>query len=62
MATDAKLMEGITKSQNDYVWQDREIRFDSRPNTLACRKGEQIIGTPCGITVSNMLTVCRLYQ
>lgn len=37
-------MEGITKNQNDYVWQDREIRFDSKPITLACRKGEQIIG------------------
>jgi Bardet-Biedl syndrome 5 protein len=24
----------------DYVWQDREIRFDSRPEYLECRKGE----------------------
>lgn len=38
-------MEGITKQQTDYIWQDREIRFDSKPMLLACRKGEKIIGT-----------------
>eukprot|EP00606_Chrysophyceae_sp_TOSAG23-5_P000874 GSChrysophyteH2.ASY1.ANO1.807.1 assembled CDS len=25
---------------SDYVWQDREIRFDSKPDLLECRKGE----------------------
>ena len=29
--------------KGDYIWQDREIRFDSKPNLLACRKGEKII-------------------
>lgn len=27
----------------DLIWQDREIRFDSKPTLLACRKGEKII-------------------
>jgi len=36
-------MEGIIRQQTDYVWQDREIRFDSKPALLACRKGEKII-------------------
>jgi hypothetical protein len=47
--SDNKLLEGITKHQNDYIWQDREIRFDSRPHTLACRKGETIIGTALSV-------------
>lgn len=33
------------KQQSDYIWQDREIRFDSKVNLLACRKGEKIIGS-----------------
>lgn len=28
----------------DYIWQDREIRFDCRPQLLACRRGETLIG------------------
>jgi hypothetical protein len=44
MAADLKLMEGANKQQSDYVWQDQELRFDSRPIMLACRKGETIIG------------------
>jgi hypothetical protein len=32
------------KQQSDYIWQDREIRFDSKPTLLACRRGEKIIG------------------
>ena len=27
----------------DYIWQDRELRFDSKPALLACRRGEKII-------------------
>ena len=27
----------------EYVWQDRELRFDSKPPLLACRRGEKII-------------------
>ncbi len=30
-------------ASNDLVWQDREIRFDAKPNLLACRKGEKLI-------------------
>ena len=37
-------MEGVTKQQSDYIWQDREIRFDSKPTLLACRRGEKVIG------------------
>lgn len=37
-------MDAINKSQNDYIWQDREIRFDSKPTLLATRRGEKIIG------------------
>jgi hypothetical protein len=33
------------KQQSDYIWQDREIRFDSKVTLLACRKGEKIIGS-----------------
>lgn len=29
--------------QSDFVWQDREIRFDSNPALLNCRKGEMVI-------------------
>ena len=39
--------EGIASSANklqtDYVWQDREIRFDSKPALLSNRRGEKII-------------------
>lgn len=31
------------QEQQEFVWQDREIRFDSKPQTLACRKGEKLI-------------------
>jgi Bardet-Biedl syndrome 5 protein len=27
----------------EYVWQDRELRFDTHPKHLACRTGEKII-------------------
>ena len=27
----------------DYIWQDREIRFDENSKLLDCRKGEKII-------------------
>ena len=27
----------------EYVWQDRELRFDSKPALLACRRGEKVI-------------------
>jgi Bardet-Biedl syndrome 5 protein len=30
-------------SDTDYVWQDREIRFDAPPALLDCRKGEIVI-------------------
>ena len=36
--------QSIIKQQSDYIWQDREIRFDSKINLLACRRGEKIIG------------------
>jgi len=37
-------MESAVKNNSDYIWQDREIRFDSKPQLLQCRRGEQIIG------------------
>lgn len=27
----------------ELVWQDREVRFDDKPQNLACRKGERVI-------------------
>ena len=34
------------KSQNaPYVWQDREVRFDSPVSALQCRLGETVIDT-----------------
>ena len=34
------------KSQNaPYVWQDREVRFDSPISALECRPGETVIDT-----------------
>ena len=34
------------KSQNAlYVWQDREVRFDSPVSALECRPGETVIDT-----------------
>jgi hypothetical protein len=27
----------------DFVWQDREVLFDAKPNQLDCRRGEKII-------------------
>ena len=34
------------KSQNaSYVWQDREVRFDSPVSALQCRPGETVIDT-----------------
>eukprot|EP01032_Pedospumella_encystans_P038536 gene38536-43662_t len=36
-------MESAVKNNSDYIWQDREIRFDSKPQLLQCRRGEQII-------------------
>jgi Bardet-Biedl syndrome 5 protein len=40
-------MEGISisRAQYEFIWQDREIRFDSKPYFLACRKGEFVIGS-----------------
>jgi Bardet-Biedl syndrome 5 protein len=29
--------------QQEFVWQDREIRFDSRAQLLSCRRGEKMI-------------------
>jgi hypothetical protein len=37
-------MESAIKQQTDYIWQDREIRFDCKPQLLQCRRGEEIIG------------------
>ena len=37
-------LESAVKQASDYIWQDREIRFDSKPFLLDCRRGEQIIG------------------
>ena len=50
------------KQQSDYIWQDREIRFDSKVNLLACRKGEKIIGSSynyslCGIRIRNSYVI-----
>mmetsp|Transcript_24166 Transcript_24166/g.53773 ORF Transcript_24166/g.53773 Transcript_24166/m.53773 type:complete len:351 (-) Transcript_24166:2076-3128(-) len=36
-------MDSVTKQQSDYIWQDRELRFDSKPHLLQCRRGEQMI-------------------
>jgi len=36
-------LEAVTRNQTDYIWQDREIRFDTKPFLLACRRGEQVI-------------------
>ncbi len=30
-------------STAEYVWQDREVLFDSKPNALKCRPGELVI-------------------
>ena len=27
----------------EYIWQDRDIKFDANPTLLSCRKGEVII-------------------
>lgn len=37
-------VEPINRPQTDYIWQDREIRFDSKPVLLGNRKGERVIG------------------
>lgn len=39
-------MEGnaITRNQYDYIWQDREIKFDCKAYFLSSRKGEMLIG------------------
>lgn len=36
-------MESSIKQQTDYIWQDREIRFDSKSQLLSCRRGEKLI-------------------
>ena len=36
--------ESIIKQQTDFIWQDREVRFDCKFSLLSCRRGEQIIG------------------
>jgi Bardet-Biedl syndrome 5 protein len=36
-------LDSVVKQQSDYIWQDRELRFDSKPHLLQCRKGEQVI-------------------
>ena len=28
---------------HEFIWQDRDIKFDSNPSLLSCRKGEVII-------------------
>ncbi len=33
----------MESGNQDYIWQDREIRFDENSKLLACRKGEKII-------------------
>ena len=30
-------------SSPEYIWQDRDIKFDTSPSLLSCRKGEVII-------------------
>lgn len=37
------MAEDTLKQQTEYIWQDREVRFDSKPAMLACRRGEKII-------------------
>lgn len=38
------LFEMTTKEKVvEYIWQDRELRFDSKPILLACRRGEKVI-------------------
>ena len=32
-----------TAQQQDFIWHDREIRFDSKIQLLTCRKGEKLI-------------------
>ena len=29
--------------QNEFVWQDRDIRFDCKQSLLACRSNEEVI-------------------
>lgn len=36
---------GSKSFEPTYCWQDREIRFDSRPPDTECRKGEELIDT-----------------
>lgn len=37
-------LESVIKQQTDYIWQDREIKFDCKTILLNCRRGETIIG------------------
>jgi len=37
-------LESAIKQQTDYIWQDREIKFDCKIILLNCRRGETIIG------------------
>ena len=33
----------LTLPVHEYIWQDRDIRFDSKPRHLACRINEEVI-------------------
>lgn len=33
----------VVENDEDYLWQDRELRFDANPKLLECRRSEQII-------------------
>lgn len=36
-------MRGLNAKAYEEVWQDREVRFDSPPEQMKCRKGEVAI-------------------
>ena len=42
-APPSKKIDQQESKPTEYIWQDREIRFDSKANQLACRRGEKVI-------------------
>ncbi len=38
-----KLFGDGEDAEPDFVWQDKEIRFDANEKDLQCRKGEQVL-------------------
>ena len=43
MSANSKNPHHFESENADYIWQDRDVRFDSKGPLLDCRKGEKII-------------------